>query len=383
MELIHIDCLGKPLRLRGSLAGWQQLTWDGHVVSELPARAEPQAHSSHAFSIQAQVSNAANASNTGDELATQSEATQLFHVRLEIDLQWQDFQLAYQLFVNDHLVGEGNRNAVDLESEVPAPGAPKLKSGGGAQSFGLLAIGLKLLQSAKFIKVALAGATLAAYSWLLSFHFAVALIVCLVVHEYGHIRAMKHFGLKTKGIYLIPFFGGVALSDDKINTRWQDVVIAIMGPPFGLLLSLVLWAIYAITDQIFFAALANFNALINLINLIPILPLDGGHILKSICFSIHDKLGIVIVSIATCLGIYTCFSLHLNFLAFVMFIGGLEIAFEWRHRKLSQLLPLNRYGQIFSTVWYLLTLGCLIAIIWHFANSGDPLLASPLRILQS
>lgn len=375
MELIHIDCLGRPLRLRGSLAGWQQLSWDGHVVSEHPASASDISHFSHAFSIQVNAP-----TSTAEENVS---ATQLLHVRLELDLQWQEFQLRYQLFVNDKLVSEGSRTEQDLESQVPEPGGPKAKSGGGAQTFGLVAIGLKLLQSAKFIKVALAGATLAAYSWLISFHFALSLIFCLVVHEYGHIRAMKHFGLKTKGIYLIPFFGGIALSDDKINTRWQDVVIAIMGPTFGLLLSLLLWVVYAVTDQVFFAALANFNALINLINLIPILPLDGGHILKSICFSINDKLGLVIISLATCLGIYTCFSLHLNFLAFVMFIGGLEIAFEWRARKFSQLLPLKRYGQLFSTVWYLMTLGCLIAIIWHFASSGDPMLASPLRILQS
>lgn len=375
MELIHIDCLGRPLRLRGSLAGWQQLTWDGHVVSERPASADQAKDFVHSFSIQVNSTEAAS-----DDMPP---APQLIHVRLELQLQWQEFHVQYRLFVNENLVSEGSRNEQDLEAQVPEPGAPKVKSGGGAQTFGLVAIGLKLLQSAKLIKVALAGATLAAYSWLFSFQFAVSLIACLVVHEYGHIRAMQHFGLKTKGIYLIPFFGGMALSEDKVNTRWQDVVIAIMGPTFGLFLSLVLWAIYAITDQVFFAALANFNALINLINLIPILPLDGGHILKSICFSINDKLGLVIISLATCLGIYTCFSLRLNFLAFVMFIGGLEIAFEWRARTFSQLLPLKRYGQIFATVWYLLTLGCLIAIIWHFANSGDPMLASPLRILQS
>lgn len=375
MELIHIACLGKPLRLRGSLAGWQQLTWDGHVVSERPASADQPKEFVHSFSIQVNAAEAAAEENP--------PIPQLIHVRLELALQWQEFQLRYQLFVNEQMVSEGSRNEQDLESQVPEPGAPKVKSGGGAQTFGLLAIGLKLLQSGKLIKLAFAGATLAAYSWLFSFQFALSLIACLVVHEYGHIRAMKHFGLKTKGIYLIPFFGGMALSEDKVNTRWQDVVIAIMGPTFGLFLSLILWAVYAITDHVVFAALANFNALINLINLIPILPLDGGHILKSICFSINDKLGLVIISLATCIGIYTCFSLHLNFLAFVMFIGGLEIAFEWRARKFSQLLPLKRYGQIFATVWYLFTLGCLIAIIWHFASSGDPMLASPLRILQS
>ena len=164
MELIHIDCLGRPLRLRGSLAGWQQLNWDGHVVSEHPASAAELTHFSHAFSVQANAPEAV--------LAENPNALQVFNVRLELDVQWQEFQLRYQLYVNDQLVSEGNRNARDVESQVPEPGASQVKSGGGAHTFGFIAIGLKLLQSAKLIKVALAGATLAAYSWLFSYHFA-------------------------------------------------------------------------------------------------------------------------------------------------------------------------------------------------------------------
>ncbi|WP_315979806.1 site-2 protease family protein [Aliamphritea spongicola] len=116
---------------------------------------------------------------------------------------------------------------------------------------GLAALGLKLLKSAKLIKVVLAGASLAAYSWFFSLQFALALIACLVVHEYGHIRAMKHFGMQTKGIYLIPFLGGLALSDEKINTRWQDVVISLMGPVFGLGMSVLCLLAYWITGEAF------------------------------------------------------------------------------------------------------------------------------------
>lgn len=92
---------------------------------------------------------------------------------------------------------------------------------------------------------------------------------------------MKYFGMKTKGIYLVPFLGGLALSDEKINTRWQDVVISIMGPCFGFLLSLLLVGVYWVTDSPFWAALAVFNAFLNLFNLLPVLPLDGGTFSKA------------------------------------------------------------------------------------------------------
>ncbi|MGB0941411.1 MAG: site-2 protease family protein, partial [Marinomonas sp.] len=94
--------------------------------------------------------------------------------------------------------------------------------------------------------------------------------------EYGHLRAMKYFGMKTKGIYLIPFVGGLALSENKINTRWQEVVIAIMGPFFGLLLSLASLVIYWFTGIEMFAGLAVYNALLNLFNLLPFFAIRWG-----------------------------------------------------------------------------------------------------------
>ena len=87
---------------------------------------------------------------------------------------------------------------------------------------GLASLGFKLLKSAKMIKVLLAGASLAAYSWFFSMQFALSLLACLVFHEYGHIRAMKYFSMQIKGIYLIPFVGGLAVTDEKINTSVTD-----------------------------------------------------------------------------------------------------------------------------------------------------------------
>ena len=46
-------------------------------------------------------------------------------------------------------------------------------------------------------------------------------------------------------------------------------------------------------------------------------------------------------------------------------------------------LPLDKYGQLFSAIWYMTTVGALIGVIWYFAGMGDELLAMPLMILQS
>lgn len=382
MELLKIDCLGKELRLEGSMAGWQQLFWDDNLVSVIQASADNEGLKSHEFELTSQAPRPESELTTNVESAedVSSAALNTLNIHLEIDLTWQPFQLNYRLSKGASLISEGSRNTKDIERQIPVKPIEAQRK---FSLVGLASLGFKLLKSAKVIKVVLAGASVAAYSWLFSFQFAMALIACLVFHEYGHIRAMKHFGMKTKGIYLIPFMGGLALSDEKINTRWQDVVISIMGPTFGLFMSIVSLIAYWVTGNVFFAGLAAFNALLNLFNLLPILPLDGGHILKSVSFSMNSVMGLTACIAGAAVGVYISYTLGLALLGFLLLIGSLEIGFEWKTRHQSHLLPLDRYGQIFSTVWYLLTVGALVAIIWYLAGSGDDMLGLPLKILQS
>ncbi|QIR13594.1 site-2 protease family protein [Shewanella aestuarii] len=379
MELLNIECLGKRLRLEGSMAGWQQLYWDNQLVSQKSASPQNQAFQIHQFELTSRAPASVHVDHEAIDPNPIAQ-TQAIAIRLEVDLQWQPFQLDYGLLVDEEQISQGHRNTQDIEKQVPEIPAPKANK---VSMIGLASLGFKLLKSAKVVKTLLAGASVAAYSWLFSIEFALALIACLVFHEYGHIKAMKYFGMKTKGIYLIPFMGGLALSDERINTRWQDVVISIMGPTFGLFLSIACLVAFWITGNVFFAGLAAFNALLNLFNLLPILPLDGGHILKSISFSMNSLVGLIACIVGAAIGVFISYSLGLALLGFLLLIGSLEIVFEWRSRHQSHLLPLDRYGQIFSAIWYLLTIGGLVAIIWAVAGTGDDMLRMPLEILKS
>lgn len=375
MELLQLEHLGKTLRLEGSLAGWQQLYWGEHIVSQITATENKESKSVHHFQLSRQEQPAQQIIGEVSE-----ESLRIIKCRLQVDLTWQPFAVSYQLLVDEKVVAEGSRNSKDIEQQEPVQKANIEKK---FSVIGVASLGIKLLKSAKIIKVVLAGASLAAYSWFFSLQFALSLLACLVFHEYGHIRAMKYFKMKTKGIYLIPFVGGLAVSDAKINTRWQDVVISIMGPTFGLFLSLACMLAYWLTGNVFFAGLATFNALLNLFNMLPILPLDGGHVLKSISFSMNSKIGLLACIAGAAAGVFISYSLGLALLGFLLLIGSLEIIFEWRSRHQSHLLPLDRYGQLFSSVWYLLTVSGLLSVIFYFADSGEQLLALPLQILGS
>jgi len=359
VRLLEIECLGKTLRLEGSMAGWQELFWDNQCVSQINASTDNETFL-HQFSLQSE----------------QGE----IHIELSGALQWQPFTLQFKLLINNELVLNNTLDEKDIEQrKISQTSKQPIKF----SIVGMAGLGLKLLKSAKVIKVLFAAGSLAAYSWLFSIEFAIALVLCLVFHEYGHIKAMKYFGLKTKGIYLIPFVGGLALSDDKINTRWQDIVISIMGPFFGLILSIAALIGYWLTDIEILAGIAVFNALLNLFNLLPILPLDGGHVLKSIAFSINSKLGLVACILGAVLGIYISYHFGLALLGFLLAIGSIEIFFEYKRRHLSELLPLNRYAQIVSAIWYVITVAGLGGIIWLVGQSGNDALSLPLKILGS
>lgn len=366
MQLLRIDCLGKELRLEASMAGWQALYWDNQLVSQVNASADAGEYFEHSFALQAQ--------------AVQSNEPISITCKLSIDLSWQPFGLSYKLEADDRLLDEGVATEQDIEKQDVVH---RVKQPTKFSILGLGSLALKLFKSAKVVKVLFAAGSLAAYSWLFSLEFAIALILCLVFHEYGHIRAMKRFGLQTKGIYLIPFVGGLALSEDKINTRWQDVYISIMGPCFGLFLSLALMVVYWLTDIELFAGLAAFNALLNLFNMLPVLPLDGGHVLKSIAFSVNSVVGLVVCIICAIAGVAVSYHFGLALLGFLLAIGSIEILFEWKRRHTSDLLPLDRYGQLVSAGWYFATVGGLSWVIWHLGQGENNALSLPLKILAS
>lgn len=192
---------------------------------------------------------------------------------------------------------------------------------------------LKLLKGLKVGKIGLAAASLGAYSYVLTWQFACLILFMLFVHESGHIWAMKRCGMHTKGIYFIPFFGAAAVTDESFNSRNEESFIAIMGPIWGLVLSFLTALVYVATDNPFFAAAASWMAMVNLFNLLPINPLDGGRILKSIAFSVHSHLGYVFLVIGMLAAGILAFTMHIGLFVFLLFIGALELIVDIRKQS--------------------------------------------------
>lgn len=154
-----------------------------------------------------------------------------------------------------------------------------------------------LRNSLKQIGYALA--TFAVYTWLLNWKVALLLTIGIGFHEYSHILAAKMMGLKTKGFYLVPFMGGVALIEGRYRTYGQQAFVVLGGPIGGGLLATVTAVVYYITGYPILAAAAQWMFFLNLFNLLPMSLLDGGQIMNTITYSINHTFGVVMLTIST------------------------------------------------------------------------------------
>jgi len=182
----------------------------------------------------------------------------------------------------------------------------------------------KLFKGVVGIKTAGAAASLGLYTLVFSWQMGVSLVIFLLVHEYGHLWAMKRCGIKIKGIYLIPGLGAAAISEEYWKSAGNEVYIAIMGPLVGLLFIVPMLVLYEFTLNPIFAAIVSIMAFINLFNLFPLNSLDGGRITKGILYSFHGSIAFIFtfVSFLAAIGLSCYFGFSL--LVFVGLAGLLE-----------------------------------------------------------
>ena len=190
-----------------------------------------------------------------------------------------------------------------------------------------------LLSGGKLLKVGLFGGSAAAYSTIFGWKVAVMILVLLLLHEGGHLVAMKMRGMKTKGMYFIPFLGAAAVSEDEFPSREAEGFVALMGPTVGLALCLFSYLLYEITGDIEFAAAAGWMALINLLNLLPIMPLDGGRVLRSISFSFNSRSGMYFTFFGMIIGTIVLIKMGVYLFVILIPIGILEVLFDHKEEK--------------------------------------------------
>ncbi len=141
---------------------------------------------------------------------------------------------------------------------------------------------LKLLKGLKLTKLGLGAAAFGSYALLTDWRFAAVILFVIGVHESGHVWAMRRSGVPTRGFYFLPFMGGVAIADAPMPDRDSTVFMALSGPVWGFGATLLIYAGFLYTDNPLWEVAACWGAFVNLLNLLPMSPLDGGHVVKAL-----------------------------------------------------------------------------------------------------
>jgi Zn-dependent protease len=168
-------------------------------------------------------------------------------------------------------------------SAVPvSPSARKQTQSGtiaaGAGAIGLTAwkfkaIFLGLAKGTTLLSMLLSlGVYWTAWGW----KFALGIVLSIYVHEMGHVIALRRYGFKATAPMFIPGLGAlIRLQQQVVNSR-EDAEIGLAGPIYGLGAATFALGLWLATKVPIFAAIAGVGAWINLFNLLPIGPLDGG-----------------------------------------------------------------------------------------------------------
>jgi Zn-dependent protease len=150
----------------------------------------------------------------------------------------------------------------------------------------LIKLLLGLLAAGKLGKVALTGGTMLlsifTYAFIFGWRYAVGFVALIFVHEMGHFIAARRSGLAVGAPVFIPFVGAwVALKTTDLDPE-TEAYVALAGPVLGTLGAFVCYLVALSNGEPLWMALAYAGFFINLFNLIPLRPLDGGRIVRVI-----------------------------------------------------------------------------------------------------
>jgi Zn-dependent protease len=104
---------------------------------------------------------------------------------------------------------------------------------------------------------------------------SIGIIVCIYIHEMGHVFALQQLGIPASPPVFIPGLGAFVALKESPATPHDDAVVGLAGPVWGLGAGLVAYGAYLATHNIAFGQIAQFTGFMNLFNLAPVWQLDG------------------------------------------------------------------------------------------------------------
>jgi Zn-dependent protease len=167
-----------------------------------------------------------------------------------------------------------------------------------------------------------------AYSLIWGWKFALGFVLLLLVHEYGHVLQLRREGIPASAPLFIPFLGAVVGMKRLPDDAAAEARVGLAGPVLGTAGCLVPLGLWLATGDEFWQALAFTGFFLNLFNLLPVLPLDGGRAMAALSPKIWVVGFLILVA--------TAIVFPNPIILIVVLFGGLETWRRWKGRKSTE-----------------------------------------------
>jgi Zn-dependent protease len=167
-----------------------------------------------------------------------------------------------------------------------------------------------------------------AYALFFGWWFAVGAVLLIFVHEMGHVIELRRQGVPASAPLFIPFLGASIGMRGLPDDAWREARVGLAGPVVGSLGAAACWLVGVQLDSDLLRALAYWGFLINLFNLIPFLPLDGGRAVAALHPAVWGigllaLIGFVVIA-------------PNPILLLILLLGGFEVWRRWKQRHEPQ-----------------------------------------------
>jgi Zn-dependent protease len=221
------------------------------------------------------------------------------------------------------------------------------------------------------VAIATGALSLAAFSTFLGWMASLLLIVSLFVHEFGHLLAYRLIGQPWGRMIFLPFLGAIAIPRLHYSSQAQIVFSALMGPGFSMLLvaACMIYLNYVDSANVLIILLGLITIVLNIFNLLPVEPLDGGVALRSVLnrlFGTYARYALMAIGV-----LFAVLGLYLSQLLLVVF-GFIAIAMNFRKRPVdTSLASLTRWQVGASLAGYFGIIAGYFILLLSFRDLGS------------
>jgi Zn-dependent protease len=201
--------------------------------------------------------------------------------------------------------------------------APLIAIGFLVVKYGAIIFKLKVFTTAASMLV-----SIAAYAWIWGLPFAIGFVVLIFIHELGHVLELRRQGVPASAPLFIPFLGAVIGMKQLPDDAWKEAQVALAGPILGTVGAAAFWVAAEVNGSELLMALAFVGFFLNLFNLIPIVPLDGGRAVGAL----HPAIWLLGLLLMVGLAVVSPNPI----LIIIVILGAFELWRRWRERGESE-----------------------------------------------